>query len=327
MRVDREHHLFDGRFQLNRRDALRDDLGRIRPDDVDPEDLAILRIGNDFDKAVMRIDDRRLGVADERELADLHLVSLLLGLRLGEADAGNLRIGVGAAWDARAIDRLGVLPGDLRRNNQASHRADVSQLRQAADDIAGSRRIPGSGRLHPLVRHDEAAIRRDLHLVETNVVRTRRTPHSHQNLLRLLALRLAVRVGPGDEHAILVLLNLCVLDREIDIDSALLEETQQLLADLFVLSRHNSRQHFEDGDLGAEALEDGGELHTHRTRADYDQRRRHARGLQNFVVGHDRLIRLVTGQHTSVRSHRQHDLLFAFTVSALPSASLEASME
>ena len=99
--VDGEHHLFDRRFELDRGDALGDDLGRVRADDVDAEDLAVLRVRDDLDEAVVRIEDRRLRVADERELADLDLVALLLGLRLGQADGGDLRIAVGAARDAR----------------------------------------------------------------------------------------------------------------------------------------------------------------------------------------------------------------------------------
>ena len=40
--VDGKHHLFDRGFELHRGDALGDDLGRVRADDVDAENLAVL---------------------------------------------------------------------------------------------------------------------------------------------------------------------------------------------------------------------------------------------------------------------------------------------
>src|SRR5258708_6094019 len=108
MGVDREHHLLDRRFKLKRGDALRDDLGGIRTYDVDAQNFAILRVCDDFDEAIMRIDDRRLRVADEGELADLDLESFFLGLGLRQADAGDLWIGIGATRNAGPIDRFGV---------------------------------------------------------------------------------------------------------------------------------------------------------------------------------------------------------------------------
>ena len=79
-----------------------DDLRRVRADDVDAENLAVLGVGDDLDEAVVRVEDGGLGVADEGELADLDLVALLLGLRLGQADA------------ARSADRSRCSPGCVR---------------------------------------------------------------------------------------------------------------------------------------------------------------------------------------------------------------------
>ena len=84
MRVDGEHQLVDGAFELHHGDSLGDELGGLRADDVHAEDLAVLRVGNDLHEAIVAADDRGFGVAGERELADLDLVALLLGLRFGE---------------------------------------------------------------------------------------------------------------------------------------------------------------------------------------------------------------------------------------------------
>src|SRR5258708_21678598 len=156
--MDREHHLLDRRFKFDRSDCFGDDLRRIRPNDVDAQDFAVLRVCNDFDEAVMRIDDRRLRVADEGELTNFHLEAFLFGLRLRQADAGDLRITISAAWNASAIHGLGIFPSDACRYDQASHAADVRALRQASADIftrLAARRSPP----HPLIGEDEAASR------------------------------------------------------------------------------------------------------------------------------------------------------------------------
>jgi hypothetical protein len=48
------------------------------------------RIEHGLDEAFRLAERDRLAVADEGELADLDLAALLLGARLGEADAGDL---------------------------------------------------------------------------------------------------------------------------------------------------------------------------------------------------------------------------------------------
>ena len=51
------------------RAALGDELGRVRADDVDAEDLVVLRVGDDLDEALRRGLHRRLREDAERELA------------------------------------------------------------------------------------------------------------------------------------------------------------------------------------------------------------------------------------------------------------------
>ena len=185
------------------------------------ENLAVLRIGNYLHKAIMRINDRCLGVAHKGELANFHLMALLLGLRLGQADAGDLRVRVGTARDARAIDRAGILAGQSCCHHQPRHATHVRQLWHTADDIADGIDA-GLSRLHPFVGHDEATLRRDLRLVETDVGGARCAPNRNQYFLRLLRLRLAIRVRVGDECAFFILLDLSVLHGKVHLDAALL---------------------------------------------------------------------------------------------------------
>ena len=55
--MDGEHQLFYGCFELHRDDALGDQLRRLRADDMYAENLAVLRIGDDLYKAVVRVED------------------------------------------------------------------------------------------------------------------------------------------------------------------------------------------------------------------------------------------------------------------------------
>src|SRR5688572_22939132 len=99
VRVDGVHHRLDRCFSFHRGYALADELEGLRPDDVDAEDLAVLRVGNDLDEAGVVAEDGSLAVAHEGELADLYVQTLRLGLRFGETDAADAGLGVGGAGD------------------------------------------------------------------------------------------------------------------------------------------------------------------------------------------------------------------------------------
>ena len=170
--MDGERHLFDGGFELHRYDALGDKLGGLRADDVDAEDFAVFGVGDDFNEAVVRVDDGCLGVTGEGELANLDLVALFLGLRLGEAYAADLGVAVGAAGDAVLPHWTRVLAGELACDDYAAHCADVRQLRESGDDVAdGIHALLGG--LHPLVHRDEAPVELDVGLVEADIVGAR----------------------------------------------------------------------------------------------------------------------------------------------------------
>ena len=72
----------------------------------------------------------------------------------------------------------------------------------------------------------------------------------------------------------------------------------QFLRDVLVLHRHDARQHLDHGDVRAEAVEDGGELHAHRARADDREALRHGGEIQDLDIGEDELgIGLQAGEH------------------------------
>ena len=65
-----------------------------------------------------------------------------------------------------------------------------------------------------------------------------------------------------------------------------------------------------DGDVRAEALEDGGELHAHRARADDDQALGHGGEVQNLDVGEDELgVGFEAGEHARFAAGGDDDVL------------------
>src|ERR1700722_5673720 len=60
MCVDSEHHLFDGRLELTCSNGFGDDLCSGGGDDVNSQNLAMLRVGDNLDEAIVRVEDRRL---------------------------------------------------------------------------------------------------------------------------------------------------------------------------------------------------------------------------------------------------------------------------
>src|SRR5439155_22818701 len=60
MRVDGVQQRLDRSLSFHRQDAFADQLESLRPNDVDPQDLAILLVGDDLHEAVVLAQDRRL---------------------------------------------------------------------------------------------------------------------------------------------------------------------------------------------------------------------------------------------------------------------------
>ena len=70
-------------------------------------------VGDHLGEAFVVPFDQRLGVRPHRELADLDLVAELDRFLLGQADAADLRLAIGAGRRIENVDREGVEPGDM----------------------------------------------------------------------------------------------------------------------------------------------------------------------------------------------------------------------
>ena len=88
-------------------------LGRVRADDVDAEDLVVFLLRDDLDEAVGLAEDPCFTRCREREFADLYVIACFFRFRFGQADAGDFGVAVGAVRDEVLLDRLDLFAGDL----------------------------------------------------------------------------------------------------------------------------------------------------------------------------------------------------------------------
>ena len=85
-----------GRLEEHGGAGLRDEVGDVRADEMDADDLVGLLVGDDLGEAFVLAADERLAVGDQRELAGLEGDAVALALGLAAADAGDLRPAVRA---------------------------------------------------------------------------------------------------------------------------------------------------------------------------------------------------------------------------------------
>ena len=119
MGVDDPGQLLVAALQRHRRDQLGDHVAGAVADDVGAEDLAVLGVDDELDQAVFVVVDGRAADAAELQLADLDVVPGLLRRRLGEADAGDLRVAEGGAGDEVLVDRVGLGAGGVLDRDDA----------------------------------------------------------------------------------------------------------------------------------------------------------------------------------------------------------------
>ena len=108
-----------GRFEGHRDAGFGEKLGRVRADDVDAEDLVVFFFGDDLDETVGLAEDPGLAGRRERKLADFDVISGLFRFGLGQADACDFRVAIGAVRDEVLFDRLDLFAGDLFDDHDA----------------------------------------------------------------------------------------------------------------------------------------------------------------------------------------------------------------
>jgi len=83
MRVNSPHQVFYSCFQFHGSDGFGDQFRRLRTDDMHSQNLSVLCVRDDLNKALMFADDGRAGIRRERKFADLQVMPQFTCLRLG----------------------------------------------------------------------------------------------------------------------------------------------------------------------------------------------------------------------------------------------------
>src|ERR1700733_7820509 len=273
MRVDGPHQIFHGSLKLHGGNGFGDQFGRLWPDDVDPENFAVVSVGNNFYETFVLTYDRCTRVRSEGKLADLHVITGFAGPGFGEAYAADFRMAVSGAWNVFGIDGLAGLARNLRDRDQRFHGADVGELRRTQDNVA-NRINTGLGGMHPGIDLDEPSFRLDFRLLQANVFGAGLAADSDQDFLRFNLLLLAV---DADRHSNtrFCLIDLLNFGAGVEVDTALAVDARQFFGDFLVFNRNESWQHLHDSHFATKGAIDGSEFHSHRSSTDYHQRLRH----------------------------------------------------
>src|SRR5690349_14292837 len=150
VRVRRGADLPGGRIERERQRGLRDQVRRVRPDDVDAEGVLRLRVREHLGKALVLAADDRLGDRLERDLADLVRRARGLELLLGLADRGDLGTAVRGSRLRVVVEVVDVrVAGDRVRRGDALVPGGVGEP-QSADDVADRVDVRLTG-AHPAV--------------------------------------------------------------------------------------------------------------------------------------------------------------------------------
>ena len=185
VRVHGVEDLLLGGLELLGHHQLGDQLGRLRADQVGAQELAVLGVEDQLDEPLGLVGGQGPAAELERELADADLVAGLARGLLRQPDAGDARVGVGAAGDRRVVHRA---VGEPAEPLDAADRLVVRDVRQPgrADHVA-DRVDPRHARDIPVLRVGLDVVLEDLHLhvVGEEALDVAQHADGHQHLLGL----------------------------------------------------------------------------------------------------------------------------------------------
>ena len=110
MRENAVDELFLGGFEVHGYDESLNEFRDFRPDQVRAEKLSGFRIENGLGEPIGHAKCDGLAIPKKREAADSKLAASFLGLRLGQADGGDLRRAIGAAGNFQLVRGVRLQP-------------------------------------------------------------------------------------------------------------------------------------------------------------------------------------------------------------------------
>src|SRR5581483_8376904 len=143
------------RLQAFSQHHLGNQVGRVMPDDLASDDLAVFLRDDELDESLRLSGCNRLAVGPERELADLHVDSARPRIRLAQPYRGHLGLAVDASRDREEIEpRLAYSRHNLDGRHALRRRLVGEQGR--ADDVA-DRIDARAGRAKRIIDLDETS--------------------------------------------------------------------------------------------------------------------------------------------------------------------------
>ena len=106
--VDGGFDVFPSGFESDGESEFGDHFGGIGADDMGAENFAVRFTDEDFDEAFAFADGAGFSASHEGEFSDFKFPSFFFGGPFGQADAGDLRMAVGATWENRDFFRFEV---------------------------------------------------------------------------------------------------------------------------------------------------------------------------------------------------------------------------
>src|SRR4051812_30756390 len=187
-----------GGLRVERDGAGLDQVGHVRPDHDEAEQLAVAALVDGLHPADGLVLHHRAGVGDPREHADLDVVAVLLArLGLGEPDARNLRVGVDRTRHGAVVDD-GLVAHRVLGRDLALAEGGVGELPVAGAVADGVDVL--LGRAAVLVGGDALAlVELDADLLKAEVLDGRAAPgrNEHQVALGGLASVVATSAAAG----------------------------------------------------------------------------------------------------------------------------------
>src|SRR6185437_10562173 len=235
------------------------------------------------------------------------LAAGLPGLRLGQADARDLRLAIGAAGDLALVEAVHLEAGDGLDDDDALVLGLVRQHRRAGD-VADR---PQAGNVGAAVVIDDDGATVDLHaeLFEPEVLRVAlHADGRDQGIAGDVDLAAVLELDMGHDAG-LRFVDLGDLGLGHELDTALFEALLYVRGDFGVLDRQDLRQQLDDRHLRAERAVERGELHADGPRAHDDERFRHRLGRHRLEIGPDAIaVGLDAGQHARPGAGRDDDV-------------------
>mmetsp|Transcript_18096 Transcript_18096/g.27986 ORF Transcript_18096/g.27986 Transcript_18096/m.27986 type:complete len:524 (-) Transcript_18096:5060-6631(-) len=306
MREDGVHQVFFGGFQRLAHHIALDQFRDLGPDHVRAQQFAGLGVKHGLDHPLRLAQSDGFAVADEGELADLDGVPRLFGLGLGQPDAGDLWVAIGAPRNRVWLDRMHVvLARDQLGNHDAFVAGLVRQPRRARDIADGIE--PLNTRTAEFIRDHMGPV--DLHAkrLKAKVLGVAHDADSGNDRVKLLLFDLAAHFDMGGHFAFGAVK---LLDHRLlhDFHALLLEGLFGKGADLCIFHRQDTVHDLHHGRVGPERVVKAGKFDANGTGADDQQLLGHAFGGQRRAIGPDQIaIGLKAGQLAGARTGGEDD--------------------